>query len=74
MIGEIDSLISGNNVFVSIARAPGSGCGAAYILHCSNNFQCEVIQTIYTNAKSMEFFEYNSFVAIYIANEKTGKI
>ncbi|XP_065649576.1 uncharacterized protein LOC100199482 isoform X2 [Hydra vulgaris] len=73
-VGKINSFISGNQIFVSVARAPGSGCGAGYVLLCSTNMQCDVIQTIYTNAKTIEFIEYNSSVALYVANEKADQI
>ncbi|XP_047129042.1 uncharacterized protein LOC100199482 isoform X1 [Hydra vulgaris] len=73
-VGKINSFISGNQIFVSVARAPGSGCGAGFVLLCSINMQCDVIQTIYTNAKTMEFIEYNSSVALYVANEKADQV
>ena len=77
-IGEIDSIIIGNHVYVSIARPPKSGCGDSYILKCTFSMECNLLQTILTNSPKMEFFEYNtsngvSNVSMFVGHWKSGK-
>ena len=77
-IGEIDSVIIGNHVYVSIARPPKSGCGDGYILKCTFSMECTLLQTILTNSPKIEFFEYNtssgvSNVSMFVGHWKQGK-
>ena len=71
-LGAIHSTIIANTVFISVARAPGSICGPAYILKCSLEMHCGIHQTIRTNSPTMEFFSYETFHALFVAHWKAG--
>ncbi|XP_057307107.1 uncharacterized protein LOC130645210 [Hydractinia symbiolongicarpus] len=72
ILGSLHSTVLNDTVFISVARAQGAGCGPAYVLKCTQDLQCFVLQTITTNAQILEFFIYNTFTALLVYHSSSG--
>ena len=71
-LGKIDSKRIGDQVIITVARSPGAPCGPAYVLRCTSSLRCAVVQTIITNAPTMEFLSYETFEAILVWHWDSG--
>jgi len=71
-LGSVHSTQIGDDIYVSIARAKGSGCGPAYILKCDQLMECEIHQIFETNALDIEFFEYQTQEAVLVSHWDSG--
>lgn len=73
-LGEFDSTTINSAHYISIARAPGTTCGTAYVMQCIVFPHCNILQTIETNARVLEFFEYNGQPSLLVDHFDEGKI
>ena len=71
-LGKIDSKRIGDQVIITVARSSGAPCGPAYVLRCTSSLRCAVVQTIITNAPTMEFLSYETFEAILVWHWDSG--